>query len=69
MLSVFVIFWLPLCFVVRGDGKDIPVHAIKSYRGAEIELHAFLTSALVGGEWATSRSSRLTLGKQPVPID
>jgi len=37
--------------------------------GAEIELHAFLTLALVGVEWPTSRPSRITVGKQLVPIE
>jgi len=29
--------------------------------GVELELHAFLTSALRGGEWSASRLGRLTL--------
>jgi len=35
----------------------------------EEELHAFLTSALGGGEWSASRHGRSTPGKEPlVPI-
>jgi hypothetical protein len=32
----------------------------KSCRGTELYLHAFLTSALDGGGWSTSRSGRIT---------
>jgi hypothetical protein len=31
----------------------------------EVQFHSFLTSALDGGEWLTSRTGRLTLGKEP----
>jgi len=31
----------------------------------EVQLHAFLTSALDGGEWSSSRSGRYTPGKTP----
>jgi hypothetical protein len=34
--------------------------AIKTYWGVEVELHAFLTAALDGGEWSASRSGRFT---------
>jgi hypothetical protein len=27
---------------------------MKTYRGVDIYIHVFLTSALVGGEWSTS---------------
>jgi len=30
----------------------------------EVELHAFLTPALDGGEWLASRPGRLTPGKE-----
>jgi hypothetical protein len=32
--------------------------------GTEVQLHSFLTSALDGGEWSTSRSGRFTPGKE-----
>jgi hypothetical protein len=34
--------------------------AMKACWGAEVQLHAFLTSALEGGEWSASRPSSLT---------
>jgi hypothetical protein len=30
----------------------------------EVQIHIFLTSALVGGEWSASRPGRFTLGKR-----
>jgi hypothetical protein len=33
-------------------------HAMETYGWVEIQLHAFLTSALEDGEWSTSRSDR-----------
>jgi hypothetical protein len=35
-------------------------HAMKMYWGVEVKLHAFLTSALNGGEWSASRPGRFT---------
>jgi hypothetical protein len=35
-------------------------HAMKTYWGVEVQLHAFLTSALDGGEWSASRPGRFT---------
>jgi hypothetical protein len=35
-------------------------HAIKTYWEVEVYLHAFLTSALDGGEWSTSSPVRYT---------
>jgi hypothetical protein len=35
-------------------------HTMKTYWGVEVELHAFLTSALDGDEWSTSRPGRFT---------
>jgi hypothetical protein len=55
-------------------GKVVPVlltehHATKAYWGVEVSLHAFLTSALDGGEWSVSRPGRFTPGKELlVPI-
>ena len=39
------------------------VHTLKAYEGTEVWLHSFLTSALYGGEWLTSRPGRFTPGK------
>jgi hypothetical protein len=42
---------------------------MKAYGGVDVQIHIFLTSALVGGEWSTSRPGRFTPGKEPpVPI-
>jgi hypothetical protein len=35
-------------------------HAMKTHWGVEVYLHAFLTSALHGGEWSASRAGRFT---------
>jgi hypothetical protein len=35
-------------------------HAMKMYWGVEVWLHAFLISALDGGEWSASRLGRFT---------
>jgi len=37
---------------------------MKTYRGVEVQLHAFLTSALDGGEWSVSRPGRFTPRKR-----
>jgi len=33
--------------------------------GADVELHSFLTLAIVGGKWSASRSGRFTHTKEP----
>jgi hypothetical protein len=33
-------------------------HAMKTYWGVEVQLHAYLTSALDGGEWSALRLGR-----------
>jgi hypothetical protein len=33
---------------------------MKAYWGVEVELHAFLTSALDGGDWSASRPGHFT---------
>jgi hypothetical protein len=33
-------------------------YAMKAYGGVDVRIHIFLNSALVGGEWLLSRSSR-----------
>jgi hypothetical protein len=38
---------------------------MKAYGGVDVEIHIFLTSALVGGEWSASRPGRFTPGKEP----
>jgi hypothetical protein len=37
-------------------------YAMKEYGGVDVEIHIFLTSALVGGEWLASRPGRFTPG-------
>jgi hypothetical protein len=36
---------------------------MKTYEGVDVQIHIFLTSALVGGEWSSSRLGRLILGE------
>jgi hypothetical protein len=38
---------------------------MKVYRGVDVQMHIFLTSALAGGEWWASRLARFTLGESP----
>jgi hypothetical protein len=49
-------------------------HAMKTYRGVEVQLHAFLTWALDGSEWSSSRRGPFipragldTVAKKKVP--
>jgi hypothetical protein len=43
---------------------------MKTYWGVEIQLHAFLTSALDGGEWSASHPGRFTPREIPwYPLD
>jgi hypothetical protein len=35
---------------------------MKAYGGVDVYFHIFLTSALAGGEWSTSRPGRFTPG-------
>jgi hypothetical protein len=37
---------------------------MKTYGGVDVQIHIFLTSALVGGEWSASRPGRFTPGKE-----
>jgi hypothetical protein len=34
------------------------------YRGVDVSIHIFLTSALTGGEWSASRPGRFTSGER-----
>jgi len=58
---------------VKGKGKVVPVlflveyHAVKAYWGNQVYLHAFLASALDGGEWSASRLCRFTL-RERAPV-
>jgi hypothetical protein len=33
---------------------------VKAYRGVDVQIHIFLTSVLVGGEWSASRPGPFT---------
>jgi hypothetical protein len=33
---------------------------MKTYGGVDVQIHVFLTSALIGGEWSASRPCRFT---------
>jgi hypothetical protein len=35
-------------------------HALKTYEGEKVQLHAFLTLEIDGGEWSASRLGRFT---------
>jgi hypothetical protein len=35
---------------------------MKAYGGVDLQIHIFLTSALIGGEWSASRPCRCTPG-------
>jgi hypothetical protein len=37
---------------------------MKAYGGVDVQIHIFLTSALVGGEWSTSRPGSFTPGEE-----
>jgi hypothetical protein len=37
---------------------------MKAYGGVDVQIHIFLASALVGGEWSASRLSRFTPEKR-----
>jgi hypothetical protein len=41
-------------------GRLTEPYAMKAYWGSGVQLHAFLTSALDGGEWSTSRLGSFT---------
>jgi len=46
--------------------KDFPYMPWRHRVGAELYFRLFLTSAVDGGEWSTSRSSRFTLRREPL---
>jgi hypothetical protein len=37
---------------------------MKTYGGADVQIHIYLTSALVGDEWSASRPGHFTPGKR-----
>jgi hypothetical protein len=37
---------------------------MKTYGGADVQVHTIFTSALVGGEWSDSRPGRFTHGER-----
>jgi hypothetical protein len=39
-------------------------YAMKAYRGVDVQIHVFMTTALVGGELSASRPGRLTPGER-----
>jgi len=51
------------------NGSEKWYHAMRTYWGVDVELHAFLTSALDGGEWSGSSPGRFTPEKTCYPLD
>lgn len=43
--------------------KFFPVHVMKAYKA--VAVHSFLSSALAGDQWSTSRPGLFPLGKEP----
>jgi hypothetical protein len=37
---------------------------MKAYGGVDVQIHVFLISAVVGGEWSVSRPGRFTRGER-----
>jgi hypothetical protein len=37
---------------------------MKAYEGVDVQIHIFLTSALVGGKWSVSRPCRFAPGER-----
>jgi hypothetical protein len=37
---------------------------MKAYGGVDVQIHVFLTSELVGGQWSASRSGRFNPGER-----
>jgi hypothetical protein len=46
-----------------GTGEVVLLGAMKAYKGSRLWLHSYLTSALNGCEWSTSRLGHFTPGK------
>jgi hypothetical protein len=42
---------------------------MNSYGGVDVQIHIFLTSALIGGEWSASRPGRFTPRKRAPGIN
>ena len=54
----------------NNNNNNVPVHVVKAYRGVEVQLHVFLTSAPDGDARSASRPGRLTAwAKTPVSIE
>ena len=43
-------------------GEVVLVHAMKAYRGVDVQLHSFTDTAIDAEEWSTSRPRRFTPG-------
>jgi hypothetical protein len=41
---------------------------VKTYGEVDVQIHVFLTSALVRGEWSASRPGRFTPSKKPLSV-
>ena len=47
----------------KGEGKGLPVQAMKVYGGKVLQLHSLLLSVLDGVEWPVSRSDCVNPGE------
>lgn len=66
-----VMIMMMIVIIILIKDKTVPVHAMKAFKGVEVQLHPFLTSTLDGGEWSAScLGCVMPLGKDlPVPIE
>ena len=51
--------------MVKVKVKLVPVHAMKAYKTAEVQLYSFLTSELGGIEWSTPHPNHFIPGEEP----
>jgi hypothetical protein len=66
MRMLYILFVGQVSFEIKKKAKAVPLHVTKALGGdRKYSSYSFLTSALDGGEWSTSRPGRAL---PPVPI-